>query len=79
MTVAQILDQVRELDSGELLVLRRVLDELVDTSLRSQDTQRPFRTVPVDMGSPLVDINKALDIASSLDDQRTLELMGRVT
>ena len=34
--------------------------------------RRPFRTVPVDMGVPLVNIDNALDLASELDDARTL-------
>ena len=72
MTVAQIIDQARSLDSSELLVLRRVLDELLETQ-RGQlsGRHRPFRTVPVDMGVPLVNIDKALDLASELDDDRT--------
>ena len=77
MTVAEIIDQARSLDSNELLVLRRVLDELVDAPRRQSSVQRrPFRTVPVDMGVPLVNINKALDLASELDDSRTLAQMG---
>jgi len=73
MTVAEIIDQARSLDSNELLVLRRVLDELIDAPRRQSSVKRrPFRTVPVDMGVPSVNINKALDLASELDDDRAL-------
>ncbi|MCL2482801.1 MAG: hypothetical protein FWF43_05185 [Propionibacteriaceae bacterium] len=77
MTVAEILDQVRELDAGELLVLRRVLDDMVEASHRRPPEQsRPYRTVAVDMGTPLIDIDRALRLASQLDDERILEQMG---
>jgi len=75
MTVSQIIDQVRELDKGEFLTLRRVLDELADTRPASAGRQ-PMHTVPVDMGTPLVDVNKALHAASALDDQAVIEHMG---
>jgi len=63
MTVAEIIDQARSLDSNELLVLRRVLDDLVDAPRRQLSVKRrPFHTVPVDMGVPLVNIDKALHL-----------------
>jgi len=77
MSVAQIIDQVRELEPGELLVLRRILDEMVDASTRQLKVRRPYRLVAVDMGVPLVNIDKALDLASELDDSHILEQMGR--
>ena len=77
MTVAEIIDQARSLDSNELMALRRVLDELVDAPRRQLSVKRrPFRTVPVDMGVPLVNTDKALDLASELDDARILAQMG---
>jgi len=61
MTVAEIIDQVRRLDPGELFALRQVLDEMTDTSLhQSAEKSSPYRLVPVDMGSPLVNLDKAL-------------------
>ncbi|MDR1265436.1 MAG: hypothetical protein LBK42_07695 [Propionibacteriaceae bacterium] len=54
MTVAQIIDQIRGLDPGELIALRHVIDGLADAS-RPQPPEQPrrFHTVPVDMGVPL--------------------------
>jgi len=77
MKPAEIIDQARSLDSNELLVLRRVLDELVGAPRRQPSgKRRPFHTVPVDMGVPLVNIDKALHLASELDDDRILAQMG---
>ena len=58
-------------------MLRRVLDEMTDApSRRSTEGRAPYRTVAVDMGSPLIDVDKALHLASQFDDERMLDQMG---
>ena len=69
----QIIDQVRKLEANQLLVLRRALDNLIESSSRHPAEQHPpFRTVAVDMGPPLIDVDKALSLSYERDDERIL-------
>ncbi len=60
--------------------LNQVLNEVIRQGLRRPESRRSkkkFRQRTFDMGPPLVDITKALQLAGELEDQEIIAKMAR--
>lgn len=66
---------VRERMEAEGISFKRAINDSIRDGARDRPKRRPFRQRTFDMGEPLIDLTKALQIAGELEDEAIIERM----